>query len=172
MTRRRKFKGEYDQACEMDLHRGQIIAKFRVARIGRSGSIRAWSLRHANKGSHSPPGVGRKAQQSAERRDQRIAPVFQIEFESLGWKYCRASPGAGMPPCKRQRGAFEQENSAALALDVAGEPEAVSVAADEKCRDRLVDDSGIERLKRRGDLRGFAAGQDAGGPAILRGRCG
>ena len=51
--------------------------------------------------------------------DQQIAPVFQIEFEPLGWKYCRASRGLGIPSCKRQCRAFEQEYSAELALDVA-----------------------------------------------------
>jgi hypothetical protein len=50
---------------------------------------------------------------------------------------------------------LEQENSAGLPLDVAGEPKAVLVAADEKCRNRLIDDAGIERLKRRGDAGGL-----------------
>jgi len=48
---------------------------------------------------------------------------------------------------KRQGGVLQQENSADPSLAVTGDPKTFLVAADEKCRDRLIDDAGIERLK-------------------------
>jgi hypothetical protein len=47
----------------------------------------------------------------------------------------------------RQGGVLQQENSADPSLAVTGDPKTFLVAADEKCRDRLIDDAGIERLK-------------------------
>ena len=93
--------------------------------------------------------------------DQRIAPVFEVEFEPLGRIYGRAPRSPAIPSRERQCGVFEQENSADLPVDVAGNPEAFHVAADEKCRDRLVDDAGIERPKLRGDGCGRIGRQDA-----------
>ena len=68
--------------------------------------------------------------------------------------------------CKRQCGALEQENSADLPVDVAGDPKAFLVAADEERRDRLADDAGIERLKLRGDGRGLIGRRVAGARAV------
>src|ERR1700739_1201616 len=125
----------------------------------------------ADQGNHSLPALHREADQWPKVHDQRIALVFQIEFEPLGWKYCGASQGPRMPSCKRQCRAFEQENPAELPLDVAGEPKAVLVAADKKCRDRLIDDAGIERLKRRDDGGGLVGRQDGGASAVWLDRC-
>jgi hypothetical protein len=47
--------------------------------------------------------------------------------------------------CKGQGGVLKQENSANLSIDVAGDPKAFLVAADEKRRDRFIDDAGSER---------------------------
>ncbi len=153
----------------MTVYEGEITRRVKCASL--CLNCRETPLDGGDNDRCSLPDVGRKPHQMAQRRNQRTALVFQIEFESLGWKYGRASQRPGMPSRKRQCRALEQENSAGLALDVTRQPEAVAVAADEKRRDRRVDDAGIEWRKRCGDGRS-AAGQDAGGPAILRGRCG
>ena len=62
----------------------------------------------------------RQADQWPEVHDKRIALIFQIELEPLGRKYRRTSRRPGIPSGKRQRRAFEQENSTDLSLDVAG----------------------------------------------------
>jgi hypothetical protein len=51
------------------------------------------------------------------------------------------SPGEG------ERGVLEQENSPDLSVGVAGNPEALHVAADEECRNCHIHDGGIEGLK-------------------------
>ena len=63
--------------------------------------------------------------------------------------------GPTLPSCKRHGGVLEQENSANPPVDVTGNPKTFLVAADEKCRNRLVDDAGIERPKLCGDGRGL-----------------
>ena len=112
----------------------------------------------AGQGNRSPPGIHRKAYQGPKVSDQRITLIFQIEFEPLGRKYRCASRRPGIPSGKCQGRTFEQENSADLSLDVAGEPETFLVAADEECRNRRIDDAGIERLKRRVRGCGLRAG--------------
>src|ERR1700737_632308 len=64
-------------------------------------------------------------------------------------------------PRRAQCGCLQQENSADLPLGVTSGPEAFLVAADEECRDRLIDDAGIEWLKLRGDGRKLVARVDA-----------
>ena len=74
-----------------------------------------------------------------------------------------------MPSRERHRRAIEQENAADLSLDVAGQPKAVLVAADEERRDGLIEDIRIERLKRGGYGYGLI-GRQAGALAALRNR--
>jgi hypothetical protein len=105
----------------------------------------------ADQGGHPLPRTPCKAYQPANGFDQRIAVVFKVELESLGHRYCRASWRSAVFSRERQRRALEQENSADFAFDVAGNPKPLHVAADEKRRDRFVDDAGIERLKARDD---------------------
>src|SRR5450631_1657070 len=93
--------------------------------------------------------------QRSKLRGKRIAFVFQVEFEPLVRKDCCASRRPAIPPGKRQGGVLQQENSADPPLGVTGDPKAFLVAADEKCRDRLIEDAGIERLKLRDDGRRF-----------------
>jgi hypothetical protein len=85
--------------------------------------------------------------QRSKLRGKRIAFVFQVEFEPLGRKDGCASRRPAIPPGKRQSGVLQQENSADPPLGVTRDPKTFLVAADEKCRDRLIDDAGIERLK-------------------------
>jgi hypothetical protein len=54
----------------------------------------------ADEGSQSLPPVLRKAHPWPKVHDQRIAPVFQLEFESFGRKYCRTSRWSGISSCK------------------------------------------------------------------------
>jgi hypothetical protein len=81
------------------------------------------------------------------RYDERIASVFQIEFEPLGRKDGCPSRRLAIPPGKPTRRSSSAGNSADPSLAVTGDPKTFLVAADEKCRDRLIDDAGIERLK-------------------------
>jgi len=78
-----------------------------------------------------------------------------------------ASSRPAIPSCKRHSGVLEQENPADLSLDVTGDPEAFLVAADEECRDRLVDDARIQRLKLCGDGCKPIRREDAGAVAVL-----
>ena len=89
--------------------------------------------------------------QRSELRGQRIALIFKIEFDRLGRIYGCAPRRPGIPFCKRQGRGLKQENSANLSVDVTGHPKAFYIAADEKRRDRLADNAGVERLKLRGD---------------------
>src|SRR5258706_6444105 len=114
-----------------------------------------------NEGDHSPPTRFCGLHQPSQLHGKRIAFVFQVEFESLGRKDGCASRRPAIPSCKRQGGVLEQENSADLPLDVTGDPKTFLVAADEKCRDRVVDDAGIERLKLCDDGRTLVGWQDA-----------
>src|SRR6202022_1395623 len=83
--------------------------------------------------------------------------------------YRRVSRRQAVPSCKGQGGVLEQEKSPGLPLRSPGNPESFLVATDEKLRDRLADDAGIERLKRRGDRRGLYSRQDAGTLAVPSG---
>src|SRR5258708_13170315 len=85
-------------------------------------------------------------------QDERIAVVFEIEFEPLRKENCGASGRPAVLSCKRACGVLEQEDTADLPLGITGNPKTFLVAADEKRGDRLVDDPGIERPKFRGDL--------------------
>ena len=89
-----------------------------------------------------------KPDQRCKLGDERIAAVLQVEFERLRQIYGGAPRSPAVRPRKRHRGALEQEDAADSAVDVARDPEALPVAADEERRDRLVDDIGIERPKR------------------------
>src|ERR1700737_1080451 len=124
----------------------------------------------ADEAGHSLPMAHRKAHQRAKVPNKRIAFVFQVEFEPLGRKYGCTSRWPAIPFCKRQCGVLEQENSADLPVDVTGNPETFLVTADEKCRDRPVDDAGIERLKLRGDGCGLIGRQDVAASAFRRAR--
>src|SRR5664279_2721661 len=96
-------------------------------------------FRHfANEGGRSLPCAPRKADRRCKLNDQRIAFVFQVEFEPLGQMYDCASRRPAIPSCKGQCGGLEQENSTNLPLDVTGNPNSFDVAADEKRRDRLI----------------------------------
>src|SRR5216684_9130071 len=108
-----------------------------------------------------------KMDQRSKVRDKRIAFVFEVEFEPLGRKDGCTSRRPAVSPGKRQCGVLQQENSTNLPLGVTGDPEAFLVAANEECRDRLIDDAGIEWRKLRGDGRGFAGRQDAGAFTVL-----
>jgi hypothetical protein len=96
-----------------------------------------------------PPKTHRKAHHRRKVLDKSIAFVFEVEFEPPGRKYGCTPRRLAISSCKRQCGGLEQKNSADLAVDVTGDSKAFLVAADEKCRDRPVDDAGIERLKSR-----------------------
>jgi len=80
--------------------------------------------------------------------DQRIALVFQIQFEQLGRKDGRATRRPGVPSREGYCRAFEQEEAADTSFAIARQPKAILVAADEKRRDRCVQDIGVEGLKR------------------------
>jgi hypothetical protein len=111
-------------------------------------------FRHlADEAGHPLPGTPCKAHQRAKMHDKRIAFVFQVELEPLGREYGRTSRWPAIPSCKRHCGVLEQENSADLPVRIAGHPKAFLVAADEERRDRVADDTEIERLKLRNDLR-------------------
>src|ERR1700722_15999306 len=103
----------------------------------------------ASQGNRSPPTGHRQLHKRLEMHDQRIAVVFDIEFEPLGRKYRCAARPPGDPSRKRERRALEQEDAAVLSLDVARKPKPVAVAPDKECRDRGIENTGIERLKRR-----------------------
>ena len=104
----------------------------------------------AHQGGYSLP----QAHQGSEVRGKRIAAVLQVEFEPLGGKYGCACGRPALPSCKRHGGVLEQEDSANPPVDVTGNPKTFLVAADEKRRNRLIDDAGIKRPKLRGDGRG------------------
>src|ERR1700687_1337432 len=109
-------------------------------------------FRHfADEGGHSPPMAPRQAHQRSKGGDKGIAPVFQVEFDRPGRKYRCTSCRLTILSCKRHSRVLKQEDSSDLPIYVAGNPEAFLVAADEKCRDLVADDAGIERLKLRGD---------------------
>src|SRR5450631_3448968 len=116
--------------------------------------------------------MSRQAHQQSNLHDQRIAAIVQVEFKALGRINRNASRRQAALSRKRHSGAFEQKNSANLAADVASHPKAFLVAADEKRRDRLTDDTGIERLKWRVDAGRLVGRQYAGTLAILRNRVG
>src|SRR5450631_937188 len=116
--------------------------------------------------------MSRQAHQQSNLHDQRIAAIVQVEFKTLGRINRGAPRRKAVLSCKRHRGAFEQENSADLTVGVAGHPKAFLVAADEKCRDGLTDDGGIERLKWRVDAARLIGWQYAETLAILRNRVG
>jgi len=100
----------------------------------------------ADQGGDSLP----QTHQWPELPDQRIAAVFQVEFEPLGGKYSCACCRPALPSCKRHGRVLEQEDSANPPVDVTGDPKTFLVTADEKCRNRLIDDAGIKRPKLRG----------------------
>src|ERR1700731_340259 len=132
-----------------------------------------------DEGGYSPPRTLRKPQHGYEVHGKRITLVFQVEFDPTVRIDRCASSRPAIPSCKRHRGVLEQENSADLSLDVTGDPEAFLVAADEKCRDRVIDDTGIERLKLSGDGCGplgcgwgLVGRQHAGALAVLIDRSG
>ncbi|MDR3490122.1 MAG: hypothetical protein P4M05_35240 [Bradyrhizobium sp.] len=101
----------------------------------------------ADEGGHALSAPLCKVLQPTKPRDERVALVIQVEFDPLGWKYCRTACRPAILSRKRNCGVLEQENSADSSLGIAGNPEVIHVAADEKYRDRLVDDAGIERPK-------------------------
>src|SRR4029077_13354302 len=90
----------------------------------------------ADQGGDSLP----QTHQWSELPDKRIAAVLQVEFEPLGRKYGRTCRRPARPSCKRHGGVLEQEDSANPPVDVRGNPKAFLVAADEKCRNCLIDD--------------------------------
>src|SRR5512140_1794890 len=111
----------------------------------------------------------REGEQRCKLHDQGVAVVFQVEFEALGQIDGCAARGAAMHSCKGERGVLAQEQAADPSIDVAGDPKALPVAADEECRDRLADDVGIDRPKRRGAGRALGR-RDAGASAFPRDR--
>jgi len=111
-------------------------------------------------GDHSLSKMHRRAPPRSKLHDKRIAPVFQVEFESLGRIYGCAPRRLAIAFRKRHRGVLEQENSADPSVDVAGDPKPFFVSADEKRRNSVAEDVGTEPLKRRGDDRRFAGRPD------------
>src|SRR5450631_1402671 len=105
----------------------------------------------ANEGDAASPLPGRGVQERPKLGDQRIAAVFEVEFEPLRRMDRCTSRRPAVPPGKGQRRVFEQEEPANSSADLAGDPEALPVAADEKCRNRFVEDAGFKRKKRRRD---------------------
>jgi hypothetical protein len=85
--------------------------------------------------------------QPAELPGKWIALVAQVEFDPFRKEYGGASARAALPVCKSECRALEQKQPARLPFGVAGKPEPVLVAPDEKRRDGLVEDAGIKRLK-------------------------
>lgn len=95
------------------------------------------------------PGKHRQTHQRPEVGDQPIALVFHVEVERLARKDRRASQRPGMSSRKGQCRAFEQEAAPDPSLGFARQPEAVPVAANVECRNRRIQDAGVERLKYR-----------------------
>jgi hypothetical protein len=118
------------------------------------------------------PTSRRELDQQSKVPDKGIAAIFQVEFESFLWKYSGASRRLAVSSGKRQRRILKQKNPADLAFGITGNPKAFPVAADEKCRDGLVDDTGIERRKWRPDHGGLAAGRHAAALALMLDRGG
>jgi hypothetical protein len=118
--------------------------------------------RFVDEADDSPPNTDHEVYERTEVHDKRIAPVIEVEFKPIGREYCGTACGLAVPLCKGERRALEQKNSANLSVDVTGNPEAFLVAADEKCRKRLVDDAGIEALKLCGDGRRFLGRREDG----------
>jgi hypothetical protein len=112
----------------------------------------------ADQGSHPPP----QGHQRSEPCEKRIAVVFKVQFEPLARKYGGTAVSPAMLPRKRKRGALEQEDATDPPIDVSGNPETSAVAADEKRRNRLIDDARIERPKLRDNGRGLICREDSG----------
>lgn len=73
----------------------------------------------ASQGKHTPPTGYRQLHERLEMDDQRIAVIFDIEFEWLGRKYRRAARPPGQFSRKGERRVLEQEDAAVLSLEVA-----------------------------------------------------
>src|ERR1700722_1108817 len=104
----------------------------------------------ADQGGRSLPRAHRKAHQRSEARGEWIARVFDIELKTGLQKHGGAPGRPGVPMGKIQGGLPAPEYSAALSLSVPRDPKAMVIAADEKNRDRCVDDIRIRPQKRRG----------------------
>jgi hypothetical protein len=119
-------------------------------------------------GVRSLPMTDGNALELSERPDQRVAPVCDVESESLGLEYRCTPRSPAFPSRKGNRGASKQKNSASLASAVTGNPETFAVTTNEECWDSLFDEAGIGRLKSGGDLWGFSSRQDSGAFAFRR----
>ena len=76
----------------------------------------------------------------------RGLPLFS-RSSSILWKYGCTSPWLAVSPGEGECGGLNQENSPDPSLSVAGNPEALHVATNEECRNRVIHNGGIEGLK-------------------------
>src|SRR5579883_2842083 len=80
-----------------------------------------------------------------------IAVVLDVELEALCRKDRRTSHVTGMPTRERNCRTLEKKDTAAHAVALAGNPKAVRVTADEKCRYSFIEDIWIDWFDGRHD---------------------
>ena len=78
---------------------------------------------------------------------ERIAAIFEIEFEPFGRKYRGAAARPALLARKRQRRTLEQKEATDSTRCLAGNPKPCAIAADEEGRDRIANDAGIQSFE-------------------------